>query len=63
MADAGVVRDANRLPWLEPYPDAALEDIADTAPGPDAWCETRKAAQLLTRNMLDIFPYRNIISW
>ena len=19
MADAGVVRDANRLPWLEPY--------------------------------------------
>ncbi len=32
--------------WLGPYPDAALEGVPDTAPGPDARYEMREAVQL-----------------
>jgi RNA polymerase sigma-70 factor (ECF subfamily) len=32
--------------WLEPYPDALLEGIADDAPGPDARYETKEAIEL-----------------
>lgn len=28
--------------WFEPYPDALLEDLPDTAPGPEARYETRR---------------------
>lgn len=34
------------IPWLEPYPDAKLEGIADTAPGPEARYTTRESVQL-----------------
>jgi RNA polymerase sigma-70 factor, ECF subfamily len=37
---------ATEIAWLEPYPDAALEGIADTAPGPDARYELRESVQL-----------------
>src|SRR5262252_4448331 len=37
---------ATEIPWLEPYPDAALEGVPDTAPGPDARYEMREAVQL-----------------
>src|SRR5262249_39892539 len=37
---------ATEVAWLEPYPDAALEGIADAAPGPDARYERREAVQL-----------------
>jgi RNA polymerase sigma-70 factor (ECF subfamily) len=32
--------------WLEPYPDAMLEDITDEAPGPEARYETKEAIGL-----------------
>jgi RNA polymerase sigma-70 factor (ECF subfamily) len=32
--------------WLEPYPDALLDGIADQAPGPEARYETREAIEL-----------------
>ena len=32
--------------WLEPYPDALLDEIADAAPGPEAVFETREAVSL-----------------
>jgi RNA polymerase sigma-70 factor (TIGR02960 family) len=32
--------------WFEPYPDALLEDLPDTAPGPEARYETREALGL-----------------
>jgi RNA polymerase sigma-70 factor (ECF subfamily) len=32
--------------WLEPYPDALLEGIADTAPGPEARYEARETIEL-----------------
>src|SRR5215472_5085898 len=37
---------AVEVKWLEPYPDAALEDVPDTAPGPEARYEMREAVQL-----------------
>src|SRR6266700_6103621 len=37
---------ATEIAWLEPYPDSALEGIADTAPGPDARYEMQEAVQL-----------------
>ena len=39
-------RPADHIPWLEPYPDSALEGIADAAPGPDARYEMSEAVQL-----------------
>ncbi len=32
--------------WLEPYPDALLEGLAETAPGPEARYETKEAVGL-----------------
>ena len=32
--------------WLEPYPDDLLEDLPDTAPGPEARYETRESLAL-----------------
>jgi RNA polymerase sigma-70 factor (TIGR02960 family) len=32
--------------WYEPYPDALLEDLPDTAPGPEARYETRESLAL-----------------
>ena len=33
-------------PWLEPYPDSALPEVQDEAPGPEAVYETREAIRL-----------------
>jgi RNA polymerase sigma-70 factor (ECF subfamily) len=32
--------------WLQPYPDALLDDVPDAAPGPEARYETREAVAL-----------------
>jgi RNA polymerase sigma-70 factor (TIGR02960 family) len=32
--------------WLEPYPDAWLEDLPDSTPGPDARYDSREAVEL-----------------
>ncbi len=37
---------ATDIAWLEPYPDAMLEGIADATPGPDARYEMREAVRL-----------------
>ncbi len=37
---------ASEVPWLEPYPDAALEGVPDVAPGPEARYEMHEAVQL-----------------
>jgi RNA polymerase sigma-70 factor (ECF subfamily) len=46
------------IPWLEPYPDAALEGVPDTAPGPDARYEMREAVQLAFVAALQHLPPR-----
>jgi RNA polymerase sigma-70 factor (ECF subfamily) len=44
--------------WLEPYPDALLEGIADGAAGPDARYETREAVTLAFLTALHRLPPR-----
>ncbi len=36
----------SEISWLQPYPDALLEGIADTAPGPDARYQAHEAVEL-----------------
>jgi RNA polymerase sigma-70 factor (ECF subfamily) len=44
--------------WLEPYPDALLEGIADSAAGPEARYETREAVTLAFLTALHRLPPR-----
>jgi RNA polymerase sigma-70 factor (ECF subfamily) len=39
-------KPATEVAWLEPYPDAALDDVADASPGPDVRYEMRESVQL-----------------
>ena len=39
-------KPATDIAWLEPYPDAALPDVADDAPGPEARYEMHESVQL-----------------
>jgi RNA polymerase sigma-70 factor (ECF subfamily) len=57
--------------WLEPYPDAALDDIADAAPGPDARYQMREsvhlafvaAIQQLPPRQRAILLLRDVLGW
>ncbi len=49
---------ATEIAWLEPYPDAALEGIADDAPGPDARYELHEAVQLAFVAAIQLLPPR-----
>jgi RNA polymerase sigma-70 factor (TIGR02960 family) len=44
--------------WLEPYPDAMLEGLADTAPGPEARYEAREAISVGFVTALQLLPPR-----
>jgi RNA polymerase sigma-70 factor (ECF subfamily) len=46
------------MTWLEPYPDALLEGMIDTSPGPDARYETREAVELAFIAALQQLPPR-----
>jgi RNA polymerase sigma-70 factor, ECF subfamily len=46
------------IPWLEPYPDAALEAVPDAAPGPHARYEQREAMQLAFVAAIQYLPPR-----
>jgi RNA polymerase sigma-70 factor (TIGR02960 family) len=46
------------VPWLEPYPDVLLEDLPDTAPGPQARYEAREAISLAFVTALQLLPPR-----
>ena len=37
---------ADDVPWIDPYPDSALEDLPDKSPGPAARYEMREAVRL-----------------
>ena len=44
--------------WLQPYPDALLEGVADTAPGPEARYQTAEAVELAFVGALQRMPAR-----
>jgi RNA polymerase sigma-70 factor (TIGR02960 family) len=44
--------------WLEPYPDALLEGLAETSPGPEARYETKEAVTLAFVAALQQLPPR-----
>jgi len=44
--------------WLEPYPDLLLDQVADTAPGPEARYETREAISLAFITAVQRLPPR-----
>jgi RNA polymerase sigma-70 factor (TIGR02960 family) len=46
------------IAWLEPYPDALLEGMADTAPGPEARYEAKEAIALAFVSGLQHLPPR-----
>jgi RNA polymerase sigma-70 factor (ECF subfamily) len=49
---------ASDIDWLEPYPDSALERVADNAPGPDVRYEMREAVQLAFIAAIQLLPPR-----
>ena len=57
--------------WLEPYPDAALEGLADGAPGPEARYELRESVQLafvaaiqqLSPRQRAVLLLRDVLGW
>jgi RNA polymerase sigma-70 factor (ECF subfamily) len=60
-AAAGVYPEPNAVGqaiWLEPYPDLLLEEMADTAAGPDARYEAREAISLAFVAALQLLPPR-----
>ncbi len=44
--------------WLEPYPDALLDELPDAAPGPDARYEMKEAVSLAFVKALQLLPPR-----
>jgi RNA polymerase sigma-70 factor, ECF subfamily len=55
MPDGGPAVD---MPWLEPYPDSYLQEIADDAPGPGARYASREAVQLAFVAVIQQLPAR-----
>jgi len=51
-------RPASDVEWLEPYPDADLEGIADDAPNPEARYTSRQAVQLAFVAVIQQLPPR-----
>ena len=46
------------IAWIEPYPDTLLDQVLDTAPGPDARYESREAVHLAFVAMIQTLPAR-----
>ncbi|MFI6599188.1 RNA polymerase subunit sigma-70 [Nonomuraea sp. NPDC050536] len=44
--------------WLEPYPDALVEGLGDTAPGPEARYESKEAISLAFVTAVQLLPPR-----
>jgi RNA polymerase sigma-70 factor (TIGR02960 family) len=59
------------VPWLQPYPDALLDQVADTDPGPDATAVAREtielaflvAIQLLPARQRAVLILRDVLGW
>jgi RNA polymerase sigma-70 factor (TIGR02960 family) len=49
---------AGDVPWLQPFPDALLDGVPDTAPGPEARYQMREAVDLAFVTSLQRMPPR-----
>ena len=47
---------SNEVVWLQPFPDAALDQVRDDVPGPDAVYERREAVSLAMVRLLQLLP-------
>ena len=62
---------AVEVPWIEPYPDSALEELADSSPGPAARYEMREAVRLafiaatqrLPARQRAVLLLRDVLGW
>lgn len=48
----------SEVPWLQPYPDALLDQLPDAAPGPEARYDQREAIELAFVRALQLLPPR-----
>jgi RNA polymerase sigma-70 factor (TIGR02960 family) len=48
----------SEIVWLEPYPDALLESLSDSPPGPEARYEAREAISLAFVTAIQLLPPR-----
>lgn len=48
----------SQVPWLEPYPDVLLDELADTGPTPEAIYDAREAISLGFVSALQLLPPR-----
>jgi RNA polymerase sigma-70 factor (ECF subfamily) len=61
----------DEVPWVEPYPDSALENLADTSPGPAVRYEMREAVRLafvvatqrLPARQRAVLLLRDVLGW
>jgi RNA polymerase sigma-70 factor (ECF subfamily) len=51
-------KPATEIPWLEPYPDAAMEAIADPEPGPETRYEMSEGVSLAFVAAIQYLPPR-----
>lgn len=58
VAFAPLGSPATDTPWLEPYPDAEIEAVADPSPGPDVRYERREATTLAFLSAIQALPPR-----
>jgi RNA polymerase sigma-70 factor (ECF subfamily) len=49
----------SEVAWLQPYPDALLDDLPDAAPGPEAIVESREATSLAFITVVQSLPRAN----
>jgi len=70
-APAGSGPSVAAMPWLQPYPDALLEELAVDQPGPEAVAVSREtmslaflaAIQLLPPRQRAVLILRDVVSW
>jgi RNA polymerase sigma-70 factor (ECF subfamily) len=70
-APAGPRPSIATMPWVQPYPDSLLDEVADGQPGPEAVAVSREtislaflaAIQLLPARQRAVLILRDVVSW
>jgi RNA polymerase sigma-70 factor, ECF subfamily len=70
-APSGSGPSVTTMPWMQPYPDSLLDELADGQPGPEAAAVSREtislaflaAIQLLPPRQRAVLILRDVVSW